>query len=179
MIDEKKKQIRKEIRRLKSHVALEEKKARSAKILEKVEAILDFQEAKTIMLYWSMEDEVHTHEFVCKWAQKKRIILPCVDGDQLLLKEFKGLDTLVDGDLFGIPEPDGPVFEKPEEIDLILVPGVAFDTKKNRMGRGKAYYDRLLKSVDAFKLGICFDFQLLDEVPVDEHDVKMNLIISE
>jgi 5-formyltetrahydrofolate cyclo-ligase len=172
-----KKRIRKEIRSLKQNYSLEQKKELSQSILEKVEMIPEFQEAKTVMLYWSMMDEVHTHDFVCKWAKQKRVILPCVKGDTLDLKVFKGMDHLVDGENFGIPEPDGPVFMEEEEIDLIVVPGVAFDKENNRMGRGKAYYDRLLKSLSAYKLGICFDFQLLDKVPVDEHDIKMNQVV--
>lgn len=172
-----KKRIRKEIRSLKQNYSLEQKKELSWSILEKVEMVPEFQKAKTVMLYWSMMGEVHTHDFVCKWAKQKRVILPCVKGDTLDLKVFKGMDHLVDGENFGIPEPDGPVFMEEEEIDLIVVPGVAFDKENNRMGRGKAYYDRLLKSLSAYKLGICFDFQLLDKVPVDEHDIKMNQVV--
>jgi 5-formyltetrahydrofolate cyclo-ligase len=83
------------------------------------------------------------------------------------------------GENFGIPEPSGELFKDYNEIDLILVPGVAFDIENNRMGRGKAYYDKLLSSLKAFKLGVCFDFQLLQSVPTDEHDIKMDRILSE
>lgn len=62
---------------------------------------------------------------------------------------------------------------------MIIVPGVAFDNNNNRLGRGKAYYDKLLKESKSYKVGVCFDFQLIEEVPVDEYDIKMDLIISE
>ncbi len=70
------------------------------------------------------------------------------------------------------------MFEEVDKIDLIIVPGIAFDKSLNRLGRGKAYYDKLLKDSKAIKIGVCFDFQLLESVPVDKYDVKMDLIIT-
>lgn len=176
-IDEEKRKIRKEIKLLKQGYSDLQKMDLSKPILKKLEEMPEFIQARTVMLYWSMKDEVFSHEFVCKWAKKKRVILPCVKGSTLDLKVFEGKESLVEGESYGIPEPDGPIFMAEDEIDLILIPGVAFDKENNRMGRGKAYYDRLLLSLSAFKVGICFDFQVLDKVPVDEHDIKMNKII--
>ena len=179
MIDEEKKRIRKEIRRLKNAVSLEEKTNRSIAILEKVEQLPEFMAAETVMFYWAMADEVQTSDFVIKWSASKRVILPCVNGNDLDLRVFRGTEDLIAGENFGIPEPSGELFTAYNEIDLILVPGVAFDVDNNRMGRGKAYYDKLLSSLKAFKLGVCFDFQLLQSVPTDEHDIKMDQIVSE
>ena len=179
MIDEEKKRIRREIRRLKNAVSLEEKTIRSKGILEKVEQLPEFAVAKTVMLYWAMTDEVQTSDFVIKWSASKKVILPCVNGNDLDLRVFRGEEDLISGENFGIPEPSGELFTDYDEIDLILVPGVAFDVENNRMGRGKAYYDKLLSSLKAYKLGVCFDFQLLKSVPTDEHDIKMDGIISE
>ena len=179
MIDEEKKRIRREIRGLKNTISLEEKTSRSIAILEKVEQLPEFIEAKTVMLYWAMADEVQTSEFVIKWSTSKRVILPCVNGNELDLRVFRGEEDLIMGENFGIPEPSGELYTDYDEIDLILVPGVAFDVENNRMGRGKAYYDKLLSSIKAFKLGVCFDFQLLQSVPTDEHDIKMDRIVSE
>jgi len=179
MIDEEKKRIRKEIRRLKNAVSLEEKTNRSIAILEKVEQLPEFMAAETVMFYWAMADEVQTSDFVIKWAASKCVILPCVNGNDLDLRVFRGTEDLIAGENFGIPEPSGELFTAYNEIDLILVPGVAFDVDNNRMGRGKAYYDKLLSSLKAFKLGVCFDFQLLQSVPTDEHDIKMDQIVSE
>lgn len=176
-IDQQKKKIRKEIKLLKLKYSEEQRKELSEPILKKLEEIPEFVDAKVVMLYWSMKDEVFSHDFVCKWAKQKKVILPCVKGTTLDLKEFKGREYLVDGENYGIPEPDGPVFMAEDEIDLILIPGVAFDKQNNRMGRGKAYYDRLLQSLSAYKVGICFDFQFLDQVPIDKHDIKMDTII--
>ncbi len=179
MIDEEKKRIRREIRALKKLVSLEEKRRRSKQILEKVEQLPEFISAKTVLLYWAMADEVQTSDFVMKWAESKRVILPCVNGNDLDLRVFRGAEDLIAGENFGIPEPSGELFTAYEEIDLILVPGVAFDVENNRMGRGKAYYDKLLSSLKAYKLGVCFDFQFLESVPTDEHDIKMDRIVSE
>ena len=179
MIDEEKKRIRKEIRKLKAAVSLDEKNRRSKLILDQVELLSEFKNADTVMLYWAMADEVQTSDFVVKWAASKRVILPCVNGNDLDLRVFRGEEDLVAGENFGIPEPSGELFLDYDEIDLILVPGVAFDVDNNRMGRGKAYYDRLLSSLKAYKLGVCFDFQLLQSVPTDEHDIKMDRIILE
>ncbi len=179
MIDEEKKLIRREIRNLKNAVSLDEKTSRSISILEKLEQLPEFKSAKTVMLYWAMADEVQTDDFVIKWAESKRVILPCVNGNDLDLRVFRGEEDLIAGENFGIPEPSGELFTDYEEIDLILVPGVAFDVDNNRMGRGKAYYDKLLSSLKAYKLGVCFDFQLLQSVPTDEHDIKMDRIVSE
>ncbi|WP_321515285.1 5-formyltetrahydrofolate cyclo-ligase [Marinifilum fragile] len=176
-IDDQKRRIRKEIKLMKQDYSIPQLKEMSVPILKKLEELPEFEEAKTVMLYWSMSDEVFSHDFVCKWASKKKVILPCVKGQTLDLKVFKGTENLIEGENYGIPEPDGPVFMDEDEIDLILIPGVAFDKDNNRMGRGKAYYDRLLQSLSAFKVGICFDFQVLDHVPIDEHDIKMNCIV--
>jgi 5-formyltetrahydrofolate cyclo-ligase len=125
-----------------------------------------------------MDDEVFTHDFVKKWGDKKKIILPVVKGDQLELKVFRGVEELVPGENFGIPEPKGELFLDEQQIELVLVPGVAFDKQNNRMGRGKAYYDQLLISLKAVKVGICFHFQHLEQVPHDDLDIKMNIVLS-
>lgn len=176
-IFQQKQELRKQVRHLKNHVSLEEKKKLSIKIFEKLEESALFLSSQTIMAYWSMDDEVYTHDFVLKWASQKRIILPVVDGANIVLKEFKGVEHLVAGERFGIPEPAGPIFKYPELIDLIIVPGVAFDKDNNRMGRGKAYYDKLLRESKAHKIGICFPFQLFPSVPHDHMDVKMDEVI--
>ena len=92
---------------------------------------------------------------------------------------YAGKESLKTG-VFGILEPSEDCEAVPEsEIDLIIVPGVAFDRQLNRMGRGKGYYDRLLSTLQAPKIGICFDFQLQDTVPTESFDKKMDMIITE
>lgn len=176
--DGKKKELRKTIRHLKQFLTPEAIEDESKAVFDIIESLDEFKTAKCIMAYWAMKDELPTQSFIERWFNKKQIILPSVDGNKLRLKEFKGYETLHQGDLFAIPEPDGPDFDTPDSIDLIIVPGVAFDYQNNRMGRGKAYYDELLSHMKCFRIGVGFRCQLLEEVPTDLHDVKMNIVVA-
>jgi len=80
---------------------------------------------------------------------------------------------------FGILEPATPVFATEDELDLIIVPGVAFDRAGHRIGRGGGFYDRLLPQYRAVRAGICFGFQCLQTVPAQEHDVRMDWVVTE
>ncbi len=179
MIDLKKKEIRKQIKELKKDFSFEDKNARSKIIFERIELLPEFVHEKTIMAYWSMDDEVNTHEFILKWNRKKQIVLPSVKGDELELREFMGIHDMSIGSDFGISEPNKFFTDSFNIIDFIIVPGVAFDNMNYRLGRGKAYYDILLKGSKAFKCGICFNFQLIDSVPTNDFDIKMDLVISD
>lgn len=175
-----KQEVRKQIRAAKKAVPFCEKVERSRPIMDQVESLQQFQQAKTVLLYWAMEDEVQTHEFVAKWYRQKTLLLPCVDGDDLRLRQYTGPECMQAGEQFGIGEPTGEEFTQLDKIDMIVVPGVAFDRNNNRMGRGRGFYDRMLKSTpNAFKVGVAFNFQLLDEIPVEPFDVPMNAVIVE
>lgn len=80
---------------------------------------------------------------------------------------------------FGIPEPENPIWAEADELDLILVPGVAFDRAGGRIGRGGGFYDRLLPQYNAIRAGICFDFQCLEKIPSEPHDGLMDVLITE
>ena len=177
-IMDEKKVLRMEIRQLKRACLLEERRRKSLSVWEAVERDEVFQQAETVLAYWSMDDEVYTHDFVNKWAGSKTLLLPCVKGDELELRYFDGEERLQPGEGYAIPEPVGELFTDWGKIDLILVPGVAFDKSGNRLGRGKGYYDKVLKQMGAYKLGVCFDFQLVERVPVEPHDVKMDRVVA-
>ena len=177
-----KSELRKQIRDLKRAVPPEEKLRRSEAVMQKVEALPEFEKARVVLLYWSMADEVQTHAFVERWYKEKVLLLPCVDGDDLLLRQYTGPECMVEGEQFGIGEPNAtlPVYSDLGSVEMIIVPGVAFDRAGNRMGRGRGFYDRLLKSTpNAIKVGVAYDFQMLDSIPVEPHDVKMDKVISE
>lgn len=179
-IKEEKKQVRKLIKELKSQYSYDDFSAKSENVFLQLEQDEDFIKSNIVLAYWSMSDEVQTHSFAEKWSKSKTILLPVIDGDVLKLKYFKGKEKMKTEPKFGILEPTGKEFTDFEKIEYIIVPGVAFDKNNNRLGHGKGYYDKLLpKTPQAKKIGICFDFQLLEEVPVDEFDVKMDLIITE
>ena len=172
-----KKELRKYIRELKRRYTPEEKRERSYPLWKKLEQNECFQQAEVVLGYWSMEDEVYTHDFIIEWAKEKTFLLPCVRGDELELRYFDSEEALCPGEAFAIPEPVGTLFTDLSLIDFVIVPGVAFDARGNRLGRGKGYYDRILKYCRAYKAGLCFDFQFVDEVPIDGNDVRMDIVI--
>lgn len=112
---------------------------------------------------------------------EKQFVLPCVVDDcNLELRAYTGPADLEVRGRYRIPEPTGPLFTDLAAIDLALIPGMAFDREGHRLGRGKGYYDRLLAN-PAFsripKIGLCFDFQLIDSVDHEPHDVMMDHVV--
>lgn len=173
-----KKELRKLISSKKKEYSVEAKLEKSKAIFEKVRQIKEFQDAKRVLCYWSMPDEVPTHDFVIEASAEKEIYLPVVSGDDLLIRKFNGTDTMEEGTFATLFEPSREEDIDINDVDLVLVPGVAFDLSGNRMGRGKGFYDRLLaKAKNIYKIGICFDFQLVDYVPTDEFDVLMDKVV--
>ena len=173
-----KEQLRKEIFLHKKGHTSEDLYNRSEEVLSVLEITGAFQEAKTIFIYNSLEDEVQTYDFIHKWDNEKDFYLPVVTGDDIVFRAC-GLSTSFKQSSYGIMEPVGENFTQYNKVDLIIVPGVAFDRKMNRMGRGKGFYDRFLPKTSAPKMGICFDFQLFDTIPSGTDDVKMDFIVSE
>lgn len=180
---EKKKELRKLISSRKKECSIEERIARSEAVIENLKNLEEFRNAENILFYWSMADEVFTHKIVPEIARKKKVYLPVVKGDDLLIKRFTAETDLVGGESYSIPEPDDDAEEVSiDDIDFVVVPGVAFDKNGGRMGRGKGFYDRLLAKAHGagpVKVGICFGFQLVDEVPRESHDILMDKVISE
>lgn len=178
-ITEQKRQLRKKMKEIKTCISLSERISRSSLIWSQIENKEIFNSAKTIMVYWSINDEVYTHDFILKWFKKKQIILPCIKDDNLELKVFSGIDDMECANCFGIQEPINENFTDISSIELIIIPGVAFDKQNSRLGRGKGYYDRFLRNTNAYKIGVCFNFQILENIPIDEFDVKMDEVISD
>ncbi|KAA6343003.1 5-formyltetrahydrofolate cyclo-ligase [termite gut metagenome] len=151
--------------------------AQSADILRQLETHIVFKEAHTVLLFHSLKDEPDTHAFIEKWSGTKVILLPVVCGESLELRVYSNHQSLSAG-TYGIDEPSGEAFTDYASIDLAVIPGVAFDRFGNRLGRGKGYYDKLLPHLSAHKIGIGFSFQLVEEVPARELDVRMDEVIT-
>ena len=150
----------------------------SERIMQLLADDAHFLAAKTVLLYHSLSDEVNTHQFIEEWCLKKQLLLPVVVGEELELRLFQNMNELKIGS-FGIAEPTGPLFTDYAKIDFVAVPGMAFDRNGHRLGRGKGYYDRLLpRLTNAYKAGICFPYQVVDEVPVEPTDITMDGIIT-
>lgn len=168
-------ELRKLVKTRIKNMTEEEKKKESEDVMMKLENTQQFKSAKTILLFHSLPDEVCTHELIEKYASKKKILLPVIDGEKWHIREYKG--DLKTGE-YNIQEPTGVNYYDYGNIDLVVVPGVCFDKDKGRVGRGKGYYDRILKEIKAFKIGVCFDCQLLSKVPAEEWDVKMDQVMT-
>ncbi len=177
-VEEQKTDLRKWIANKKKEFSLSVLEERSDILLQIIELLPEFVNAKTVFLYYSMPDEVATHAFVKKWSNTKCIYLPVIEADEMKLREYSPNEGLITGS-FNIKEPQGALCKDFEVIDFAMVPGVAFDRHGFRMGRGKAYYDRVLPLLVCSKVGVCFDFQLMDKVPLDEWDVPMDFVVTE
>ena len=171
-----KKTLRQQIRALKKLHSQEELLTQSEKILQRLAAHPCFLQAEKVMLYASLPNEVQTLDFIDIWRHQKTIILPTVVGDDIIPVELAENVTFAEGD-FHIPEPQNHPYTG--EFDLIVVPGMAFDANGHRLGRGRGYYDRFLaQHLDVHTIGLCFDFQLLPEVPSEPHDRIIDEIIT-
>lgn len=173
-----KKILRKKIVEIKKSYSEQELRDLSEEVISTLEHTEVFQNAKVVLAYYSMPDEVFTLEMIRKYKSQKLFLLPIVENNELILKKYTSEETMLIS-AFGIKEPVGEVFSDYDKIDLVIVPGVAFDRTLSRMGRGKGFYDRLLPKIEAPKMAVCFDFQVFDEIPADEGDIKMNMIVSQ
>ena len=153
---------------------------KSKKIEERLFGLGQYKKSKTIMFFVSFNSEVHTHEMIIKSLKHKTVAVPKVVNNEIEPSIMLDFDSLVPSGKFGILEPIEAMNISHKNIDLIAVPGIAFDLHGHRVGYGFGYYDKFLKKVPkAVKIGLCFDFQVVDKVPREEHDVPVDLIVTE
>ncbi len=172
-----KKSLRSIVKQSKKNLSDANREKSSFEVFSKVEKLPQFLDSNVVLAYWSLPDEICTHSFIEKWYKKKTILLPVVQGDDLVLKQFSGIDRMVVGSSYGILEPQTEIVADKENIDFAIVPGIAFDYLGNRLGRGRGYYDRLLVGTKIFKVGVGYSFQLFSSVPVEEYDIPMDYVI--
>lgn len=142
-----------------------------------LEKSVAFMMADKILMYHSLPDELSTIDFIDKWHTRKHFFLPRVNGVNLDVLPYDR--TRLQYGSFHIEEPTGNDIEDIDNIELIIVPGIAYDNRGNRVGRGKGYYDRLLSRTKATKIGIGYDFQLVDEIDSEPHDITMDIVITD
>lgn len=149
-------------------------------IQKRLEALPQWQNARTLLLYVSTEEEVDTRRLIHDALDKNRhIFVPKMNGDTLVICPLRDWDDLKPGG-FGIMEPCEILEEAhPEAMDLILVPGIAFDHQGHRLGFGRGFYDKLLKRTKGYKVGLAFHEQMVEKLPIEEHDVPLDLIITD
>lgn len=150
----------------------------SEEITSRLESHALFRAAQTVLLYRSLPGEVSTAPLL-RCHNEKRILLPAVVGPVLELRIYNGEDSLRRG-ASGVFEPEGAAFTDYGRIGLAVIPGIAFDRRGNRLGRGGGYYDRLLaelKKTGIPTVGLCFCFQKFDAIPVEAHDIPVDEVL--
>ena len=173
-----KKELRQQIKQLKAMTPVAVREVEADMVFNTIKAMPVWRQAQHILCYWSLPDELPTHETVNNWLNEgKNIYLPRVVGDDLEIVPYHGAQSLDDNNQFHIGEPVGDAVD-PSCLGLIIVPAVALDGKRNRLGRGKGFYDRLLSTTKCHTIGVACDFQLVDEVPVEPHDHPLDCVVT-
>ncbi len=153
---------------------------KSEAIRRRLEELSEYKNADRVLFYVSAKDEVSTHALIQDaLASGRTVFVPKISGETLTICPLYKWEELQPG-TFGILEPcDVLETAHPEHMDLIVVPGLGFDSRGHRIGYGKGHYDKLLKLTRGYKVGLAFHEQLIEEVPNEEHDVPLNLIITD
>ena len=182
-MDKTKEQIRKEILEKLNKQAREEALKISEVIKKKLFSLPEFKKAQFVMLYASKDKEVDMDTMIDEALEMgKRVALPrCTSQRTIVSKEITDRRKDLEKGTYGIREPrKRQKNAQLEDIDLIVVPGIAFDRKNRRLGRGEGYYDRFLKKFPRGKpsVGLAFAFQIVENLPVDSHDMPVSKVIT-
>ncbi len=172
-----KKELR--LRLIKKRKALSdhEREEKSKGILRCLELLPEIKKSKSVLCYVSIREEVSTREFIEKNINTKKIIVPVMIDNQIVPCILSSVNELSPGK-FGIPEPINKNRYN-GEIDCILVPGIGFDMEGYRIGYGYGHYDIFLRNRKGIKIGLCFEAQLQKKFPHEQHDIPMNIIITQ
>ena len=169
--------IRKKMREMNRALPNYLRERASERIFCKITTIKEFQQAECIALFCSLKDEPNTESILKALLPNKRVVVPRVEGEIISFYDYS--QTQLECGSYGILEPQNGMAVDPKEIDLVVVPGVAFTTTGKRMGRGKGYYDRYLSQLreGALKIGVCYAHQIVEELPTEPHDIMMDCVI--
>lgn len=155
-----------------------ERSKAAADVFGQLERLAAFILSDNILMYHSLADELSTIDFIEKWHSRKNFFLPRVNGVNLDILPYD--KTRLALGAFHIEEPQGDNVTDVGEIEMIVVPGIAFDALGNRVGRGKGFYDRLLATSKALKVGVGYDFQFVEEgIDAEPHDIAVDIVITE
>jgi len=181
--------VRKKVLELRNLLSGEEVEEYSSRIINTLISTEEYKASSFIMCYMDYRNEVAASKLVeISISMGKRAAVPLVEntdgtGKEISACEVGNITSEMAKGAYGILEPKKDTARRvsPELIDLVVVPGVAFDSKRNRIGHGAGYYDRFLKKLrsDCTKVGVAFEIQLAESLPSEVHDVKMDMIITE
>lgn len=179
-----KRNLRNKLRKLRREQQYKDKL--SAKLFYRLTDLSEFSGTATTLYYIDVRDEVRTKPYLEQQLNSsKKVVVPYCDEGSLSLVELRDFTELTAGD-YGILEPNEQLKRdkhravQPTEIDIALIPGLGFDAAGGRIGHGKGYYDRLIPFLraDCLRIGIAFDCQLVDRIPLYAHDQQMDLILT-
>jgi 5-formyltetrahydrofolate cyclo-ligase len=176
-----KQEIRKQVEARRATLDPRWAEAASARIIRDFQTLEAFQSAGTIALYMAIGGEVNLDPLFPEcWKSGKRTCIP-VFNTEAKLYEMAEITHETDYKTghYGIREPISPTPFPMHEIDLVAVPGVAFDRKGRRLGRGGGYYDRLLAGFSGLSVALAFDFQILPAIPTEPHDRPVDALVTE
>jgi 5-formyltetrahydrofolate cyclo-ligase len=176
-----KKSIRETLLARRKHLSAETCLARSLLIQRRLLETAEFQKAAAVALYSPILNEVFTEELFRSAKQRGKLVAyPRVSGGSLEFVVTSAAEELRPG-VFNVLEPIGKETIPFEELEMVVVPGVAFDQEGHRLGYGKGFYDRVLhrKGGGRALVGLCFELQLVEALPAEVHDVAMDLLITE
>jgi 5-formyltetrahydrofolate cyclo-ligase len=181
-----KKVIREKILKKRANLPLNETLTKSKTIENKLFDTNEFKKANFIFSFISFKDEINTHEIIKNSINMgKRIGVPITvtKTKKMLVSEIKDFDRELEIGYYNIltPKKEFTRIVSPEIVDLVLVPGVAFDRRGYRVGYGGGYYDRFFSSLnkDVIKIGLCYEMQVLPLIPFDSYDIPVDYIITE
>lgn len=174
-----KNQLKESILEKRNSLPKEEILEKSNKIKNNLFNLEPYKNSKIVMFFASFNSEVYTHEMIKESLKNKTVVLPKVAQHEIEPSVIIDFDNLIPGK-FGIPEPIETMKIAYKNIDLILIPGIVFDKEGHRIGYGFGYYDKFLrKAPKAVKIGLAFDFQVVDKIPKETHDVPVDMIVTE
>ncbi|UWG98254.1 5-formyltetrahydrofolate cyclo-ligase [Dehalobacter sp. DCM] len=176
--------LRKTILKNRRAINEEERSQKNAAIERNILSLPIYKESGTIMMYLNYWDEVDTGGIAEDTLQAgKRLVIPLCKGEIIIPYEIKRLEEDVQIGMFGIrePRPGNSRVVVPSDIDIVLVPGVAFDGRGNRIGFGKGFYDRFLPQLrdNVTIVGLAYSCQIVDKIDAEAHDFTMSLLVTE
>lgn len=169
--------IRKGVRAAVKMLSVDERRQYDAAICAAIAEHARVECARVVALFASLSDEPDTSSLLQMLSSRCRVLLPRIDGDEMEFFDYSP-DAIQKG-TFGINEPIGDTPASPSDIDVIVVPGVAFTRDGKRLGRGKGFYDKYMSRAGfvAYKIGICYPVQIVDALPAEQHDVAVDEVV--
>ena len=173
-----KQNLRQDMKEKRNNLTEDEKSCAAANCLSELRELPEFMDADWIYAYIACRNELETKPIIL-WCLRngKHIAVPKVHGDKMYFYEITSLEDCKPG-AFGILEPVGEEKDRIAEPGFMLVPGLAFDREKNRLGYGGGFYDKYIDMHEGLKTAaLGYDFQLVEKIPVESHDKKMDYIV--